>query len=104
MPEAHARAERQAVSWICMGSNSRLRSRSMEPFSRNRQRRRIHIWRLTMPNISTTVAIAALAVIGSTGCATKGFVRTSVGELDERVNSLSSSVEQTQERVQANEA
>jgi peptidoglycan-associated lipoprotein len=76
----------------------------MEPFSRNRQRRRIHIWRLTMPNISTTVAIAALAVIGSTGCATKGFVRTSVGELDERVNSLSSSVEQTQERVQANEA
>ena len=57
-----------------------------------------------MPNISTMVTIAALAVIGSTACATKGFVRTSVGELDEKVNSLSSSVEQTQERVQANEA
>jgi outer membrane protein OmpA-like peptidoglycan-associated protein len=57
-----------------------------------------------MPNISTTVTIAALAVIGSTGCATKGFVRTNVGEMREQVESLSTSLEQTQERVQTNEA
>lgn len=56
-----------------------------------------------MRNISTRVTIAALAIVGSTGCATKGFVRTSVGELDDQVNSLSSSLEETQERIQANE-
>ena len=56
-----------------------------------------------MPKIPVTVTIAALAVIGSTGCATKGFVRTSVGELDGKVSSLTSSMEQTQERVQAND-
>jgi outer membrane protein OmpA-like peptidoglycan-associated protein len=52
----------------------------------------------------TTVSIAVLALVGSMGCATKGFVRTSVGELDKEVNSLSTSLEQTQDRVQANEA
>jgi outer membrane protein OmpA-like peptidoglycan-associated protein len=57
-----------------------------------------------MPNISTAVTIIGLALIGSTGCATKGFVRSSVAELDDKVGSLSSSVEQTQERAQANEA
>lgn len=57
-----------------------------------------------MPNISTIATIVTLAAMASTGCATKGFVRTSVGELDEKVNSLSSSAEQTEERVQANEA
>ena len=36
-----------------------------------------------------------LAVIGSAACATKGFVRTSVGELDDKVTSVSSLVEQT---------
>jgi outer membrane protein OmpA-like peptidoglycan-associated protein len=48
--------------------------------------------------------MATLIALGSMGCATKGFVRTSVGELDEQVTSVSSSVEQTQERVRANEA
>jgi peptidoglycan-associated lipoprotein len=57
-----------------------------------------------MPKTSTTLTIAVLALIGSTSCATKGFVRTSVRELDDRVESLSSSVEQTEERVKANEA
>jgi outer membrane protein OmpA-like peptidoglycan-associated protein len=57
-----------------------------------------------MRTISTGVIIAALAVVGAAGCATKGFVRTSVDELDTKVDSLSTSVEQTQERVQANAA
>jgi peptidoglycan-associated lipoprotein len=56
-----------------------------------------------MPNVSTAAAIAALAVI-VTGCATKEFVRTNVAELDDKVGSLSTSVEETQQRVHANEA
>jgi outer membrane protein OmpA-like peptidoglycan-associated protein len=57
-----------------------------------------------MARTLTTVTIAVLAVVGAAGCATKGFVRTNVAELDDKVDSLSSSVEETQQRVQANEA
>jgi peptidoglycan-associated lipoprotein len=60
--------------------------------------------RSTMPNISMTVAMTALAIMGSTACATKGFVRTNIGEVRENVESLSTSLEQTQDRVQTNEA
>jgi peptidoglycan-associated lipoprotein len=41
--------------------------------------------------------------IGLTACATKNFVRISVGEVDDRVGSLSKEVEETQERTRQNE-
>jgi peptidoglycan-associated lipoprotein len=50
------------------------------------------------------VPIAAIAIGGSTACATKKFVRTSVGQVNEKVDSLGRSVEETQERTRQNEA
>ena len=47
--------------------------------------------------------IAVLAIGGSTACATKKFVRTSTGAINDKVDSLGRSVEQTQERVRQNE-
>src|SRR2546430_15781875 len=48
------------------------------------------------------VPIAMLVVV-STACATKKFVRTSVGEVNDKVDSLGKSVEETQERTRRNE-
>ena len=48
-------------------------------------------------------AISVFAIGGTTACATKKFVRTSVGEVNEKVDSLGQSVEQTQERTRQNE-
>ena len=45
----------------------------------------------------------ALAVGGATACATKGFVRTEVGKVNGKVDSLGQSLEQTQERTRQNE-
>jgi peptidoglycan-associated lipoprotein len=53
-------------------------------------------------NLAMTV-IAGVAVIGSSACATKGFVRSNVDDVNEKVNTLSSSLEQTENRVEANE-
>ena len=50
------------------------------------------------------VPIALLALGGSTACATKKFVRTSVGEVNTQVDSLGRSLEETQQRTKANEA
>jgi len=50
------------------------------------------------------VPIALLAVGSTTACATKKFVRTSVGEVNDKVDSLGRSVEETQERTRQNEA
>jgi len=50
----------------------------------------------------TALAVATVA-IGATGCATKKYVQTSVGEVNDKVDSLGRSVEQTQERTRANE-
>ena len=47
--------------------------------------------------------IAALVVGGSTACATKGFVRTSVGEVNTKVDAVGRSLEETQERTRQNE-
>ena len=47
-------------------------------------------------------ALTVLAV-GSTACASKKFVRTSVGEVNTKVDSLGRSVEETQERTRRNE-
>ena len=45
------------------------------------------------------VPIVVLAIGGSTACATKKFVRTSVGEVNEKVDSQGRTIEETQERV-----
>jgi peptidoglycan-associated lipoprotein len=49
------------------------------------------------------VPIAVLVIGGSTACATKKFVRTSVGEVNEKVDSQGRSIEETQERTRKNE-
>jgi peptidoglycan-associated lipoprotein len=55
-------------------------------------------------NLFIALPIAALAVGGSTACATKKFVRTSVGEVNDKVDSVGRSLEETQERTRQNEA
>jgi peptidoglycan-associated lipoprotein len=54
-------------------------------------------------NFLMAVPIAALALGGSTACATKKFVRTNVGQVNEKVDSLGRSIEETQERTRQNE-
>jgi peptidoglycan-associated lipoprotein len=49
-----------------------------------------------------TVPLVVLA-LGATACASKKFVRTSVGEVNDKVDSLGRSVEETQERTRKNE-
>jgi outer membrane protein OmpA-like peptidoglycan-associated protein len=49
------------------------------------------------------VPIVAFAFAGSTACATKKFVRSSVGEVNEKVDSQGRSLEETQERTRKNE-
>jgi peptidoglycan-associated lipoprotein len=44
-----------------------------------------------------------LAIGGSTACATKKFVRTSVGEVNQKVDSQGRAIEETQERTRRNE-
>ena len=56
-----------------------------------------------MRRFMTAIALAAIAVTGTTACATKKFVQTSVGEVNDKVDSLGRSVETTQERTKANE-
>lgn len=51
----------------------------------------------------TALPIIAIAIGGSTACASKKFVRTSVGDVNDKVDSLGRSVEETQERTRANE-
>ena len=48
------------------------------------------------------VPLVVLAA-GSTACASKGFVRTSVGEVNSKVDSQGRAIEETQERTRANE-
>ena len=48
------------------------------------------------------IPITVMAVSG-TACASKKFVRTSVGEVNDKVDSLGRSVEETQERTRKNE-
>ena len=47
--------------------------------------------------------IVVFAIGGSTACATKKFVRTSVGEVNEKVDSQGRAIEETQERTRKNE-
>jgi peptidoglycan-associated lipoprotein len=49
------------------------------------------------------VPVVVLAIGSSTACATKKFVRTSVGEVNDKVDSMGRSLEETQERTRKNE-
>jgi peptidoglycan-associated lipoprotein len=49
------------------------------------------------------VPIVAVAIGGTTACASKKFVRTSVGEVNEKVDSQGRAIEETQERTRRNE-
>ena len=49
------------------------------------------------------IPVTLLIVGTTTACATKKFVRTSVGEVNTKVDSLGRSVEETQERTRRNE-
>ena len=57
-----------------------------------------------MKKLVLAVPVLALALGGTTACATKKFVRTSVSEVNTKVESVSKSLEETQERTKANEA
>lgn len=50
-----------------------------------------------------TVSLLALTVVVAPACATKKFVRTEVGNVNSKVDTLSGTVEQTQERTRQNE-
>jgi outer membrane protein OmpA-like peptidoglycan-associated protein len=49
-------------------------------------------------------SVLALTVVVAPACATKGFVRTEVGNVNAKVDTLSTSLEETQERTRQNEA
>ena len=56
-----------------------------------------------MKKLVLVIPILALALGGTTACATKKFVKGQVGEVNNKVEGLSRSVEETQERTRANE-
>ena len=56
-----------------------------------------------MHKVPIVWSMTALVIGGSTACATKKFVRTNVGDVNEKVESLGKSVEQTQERTRQND-
>ena len=56
-----------------------------------------------MKNSWLVVGMCALALGAAPACATKKFVRTSVGEVNEKVGTMGKSLEETQERVRQNE-
>jgi outer membrane protein OmpA-like peptidoglycan-associated protein len=56
-----------------------------------------------MKKLGLAIPVLAIALGGTTACATKKFVRTNVGEVNEKVDTLAKSVEETQERTRANE-
>jgi outer membrane protein OmpA-like peptidoglycan-associated protein len=56
-----------------------------------------------MRRVVLAFGVVAFVAAGSTACATKKFVRTSVGEVNEKVDTLTRNVEETQQRVGQNE-
>jgi outer membrane protein OmpA-like peptidoglycan-associated protein len=52
----------------------------------------------------SAVSLVGLVAVGLPACATKGFVRNRVGEVNGKVDNLATSVEETQERTKKNEA
>ena len=60
----------------------------------------VHLWRFDLKHVLLPCLIAAFAV---SGCATKKYVGREVGEVNQKVDTLSTEVEKTQERVKRNE-
>jgi len=56
-----------------------------------------------MRKLVLVIPVLALALGGTTACATKKFVKGEVGQVNDKVEGLSKSVEETQERTRANE-
>jgi outer membrane protein OmpA-like peptidoglycan-associated protein len=56
-----------------------------------------------MRKVVAAISIAALPLVGSAACATKKMVRTSVGDVNDKVDALGRGIEQTQERTRRNE-
>jgi len=56
-----------------------------------------------MKRLISAIAISAVALGGSSACATKKMVKQRVGEVDSKVDTLSKSVEENQERTRTNE-
>jgi peptidoglycan-associated lipoprotein len=56
-----------------------------------------------MKRFVLAIPVLALALGGTTACATKKFVRTEVGQVNDKVDTLTKSVEENQERTRANE-
>ena len=56
-----------------------------------------------MKRLSYAFIAVVFAVGGSTACATKGFVKSQVGGVSNKVDTLSQSLEETQERTRQNE-
>jgi peptidoglycan-associated lipoprotein len=56
-----------------------------------------------MKKFLMAVPIVTLAIGGSTACATKKFVRTEVGSVNDKVTSLSSQLEANEQRTKENE-
>jgi peptidoglycan-associated lipoprotein len=56
-----------------------------------------------MKRLIGAIAISALAMGGTSACATKKMVKQRVGEVNDKVDTLSKSVEETQTRTKANE-
>ena len=57
-----------------------------------------------MRRLLTATAIVAFGLAGTTACATKGYVKNQVGQVSSKVDTLSTSLEETQERTKRNEA
>ena len=55
-----------------------------------------------MKKVVLAVPLLALALGGTTACATKKFVRGEVGQVNNKVDTLSKSLEETQERTRQN--
>src|SRR5215203_2848380 len=56
-----------------------------------------------MRNSLFTASVLALAVAVAPACATKKFVRTEVGNVNTKVDTVAGSLEETQERTRQNE-
>jgi outer membrane protein OmpA-like peptidoglycan-associated protein len=56
-----------------------------------------------MTRFVSALVITGVAVVGTSACATKKMVRQRVGEVDQKVDTMSRSLEETQQRTRANE-
>ena len=57
-----------------------------------------------MKKFLLALPVITLAIGGSTACATKKFVRTEVGGVNDKVTTLSGQLEQNEQRTKENEA